>query len=79
MFDPVGANALEFSNTRFPSVAALLNPEHHAASLPLTTAIVTVSHTNLFGIKLLTRVQHVIYVLTISTLPEQVRLLSLFD
>lgn len=43
MFEPIGANVLEFNNNRFPSVAALLNPEHHATTLPLTTAIVTVS------------------------------------
>jgi len=40
----IGGNALEFTNPNFPHVKALLNPQHHAGSFPLTTAIVQVSH-----------------------------------
>ena len=39
---PIGGNAFEFSNPKFPDVAALLNPQHHSATFPLTTAIVSV-------------------------------------
>lgn len=59
LFGPLEGNVLEFSNASFPSVSALLNPDHHTSTLPLTTAIVT----------------HVIYVLTVSTLPEQIAIM----
>ena len=38
----VGGNAIEFSDPKFPQVSALLNPQHHSAAYPLTTAIVLV-------------------------------------
>ena len=40
----IGANEYEFANDKFPAVAALLNPQHHASSFPLTTTIVSVRH-----------------------------------
>jgi hypothetical protein len=39
----LGRNVFEFSNPKFPHVSALLNPQHHSASFPVTAAIVTVS------------------------------------
>jgi len=39
----IGGNTLEFTSPKFPHVQALLNPQHHANSFPLTTAIVQVS------------------------------------
>jgi hypothetical protein len=38
----IGGNALEFSNPKFPDVAALLNPQDHSSTFPLTTAIASV-------------------------------------
>jgi hypothetical protein len=38
----IGGNALEFKNPKFPHVQALLNPQHHASSFPLTSSIVQV-------------------------------------
>jgi hypothetical protein len=35
-------NDYEFHNTKFPSVAALLNPRHYAATYPLATTIAAV-------------------------------------
>jgi hypothetical protein len=40
---------LEFSSPKFPDVAALLNPQHHASTFPLTAAIVTVRGVLKFG------------------------------
>jgi hypothetical protein len=38
----IGGNALEFTSPKFPNVQALLDPQHHASSFPLTSAIVQV-------------------------------------
>jgi hypothetical protein len=38
----MGGNNSEFANPKFPHVQALLNPQHHAGSFPLTSAIVQV-------------------------------------
>jgi hypothetical protein len=38
----MGGNNLEFTNPKFPHVQALLNPQRHAGSFPLTSAIVQV-------------------------------------
>ena len=38
----VGGNAIEFADPKFPPVKALLNPQHHASSFPLTTKMVSV-------------------------------------
>jgi hypothetical protein len=38
----IGGNDYEFVNAKFPAVSALLNPQHHANTYPLTTTIVSV-------------------------------------
>jgi hypothetical protein len=43
----IGGTALEFNNPKFPHVQALLNPQHHATSFPLTSSIVQASQENL--------------------------------
>lgn len=45
----IGGNALEFKNPKFPHVQALLNPQHHASSFPLTSSIVQVGWAVCFG------------------------------
>jgi hypothetical protein len=40
--DLIGANEYEFHNAKFPSIAALLNPRHYAATYPLATTIAAV-------------------------------------
>jgi len=42
--NPIGGNEYEFTNEKFPAVAALLNPQHHASAFPLTTSIVSVRY-----------------------------------
>jgi hypothetical protein len=42
--NPIGLNEYEFANEKFPAVAALLNPQHHASTFPLTTSIVSVRY-----------------------------------
>jgi hypothetical protein len=36
-------NTPEFSSPKFPSVAALLNPQHHVTSYPMASSIAAVS------------------------------------
>ncbi|KAH8750625.1 hypothetical protein F5882DRAFT_77230 [Hyaloscypha sp. PMI_1271] len=60
--NPIGGNEYEFTNEKFPAVAALLNPQHHASAFPLTTSIVS----------------SLIYHLTIDNLPEQIAMMYLF-
>ncbi|PMD33123.1 hypothetical protein L207DRAFT_175622 [Hyaloscypha variabilis F] len=55
----IGGTALEFNSPKFPHVQALLNPQHHATSFPLTSSIV----------------QNIIYVLTVESLPEQIAIM----
>lgn len=38
-----GGNAIEFGNTSFPHISALLNPLHHSVMFPLSAEIVQVS------------------------------------
>jgi len=45
----VGGNAIEFSDPKFPQVSALLNPQHHSAAYPLTTAMVLVCRALVIG------------------------------
>ena len=40
----IGGNEYEFKNPQFPSVTALLNPRHHAATYPLASTIAAVRY-----------------------------------
>lgn len=42
VFHAMGGNDYEFTSKKFPSVAALLNPENFTTTYPLTSALVTV-------------------------------------
>jgi hypothetical protein len=55
----IGGNAFEFANPKFPHVSALLNPQHHSQSYPVTAAIVQVSeeHKSLDGIGVLSKLE----------------------
>jgi hypothetical protein len=61
--NPIGGNEYEFAHEKFPAVAALLNPQHHASTFPLTASIVS----------------GLIYRLTIENLPEQIAMMYLFS
>ena len=52
----IGANEYEFANEKFPAVAALLNPQHHASKFPLTTSIVSVCYWSTLLTPALTRI-----------------------
>ena len=54
--NPIGGNEYEFTNDKFPAVAALLNPQHHASTFPLTTTIVSVRHWSTLLTPALTRI-----------------------
>jgi len=43
-FSQTRGKDFELSDAKFPSVAPLLNPQHHAATYPMTASIVSVSH-----------------------------------
>lgn len=55
-------NDFEFHSTNFPSVAALLNPRHYAATYPLATTIAA----------------SIIYSFSIENLPEQFAIMYIF-
>ena len=54
--NPIGGNEYEFTNEKFPAVAALLNPQHHALTFPLTTSIVSVRYWSTLLIPALTQI-----------------------
>jgi len=43
-FSQTRGNDYEFYDAKFPAIAPLFNPQHHAATYPLTASIVSVSH-----------------------------------
>jgi hypothetical protein len=56
--NPIGGNEYEFAHEKFPAVAALLNPQHHASTFPLTTSIVSVRYWSTLLTPALTQILH---------------------